>query len=286
MSIPLIDCHQHLINSDFYPYSWRDDIPQLANKAFTYNDYLDLTKDKGEIRTIFMETTPDEPHGVDESKYVMELADDPNSIVEGMILHCFPEREDDFDAYLDSIQHEKLVGLRRILHVVDDEVSQQQRFVDNIKKLEARNLTFDLCLFPRQLYLAGEIATKCENIQFVLDHCGIPDIANNEMDPWREEIKKVASYPNIACKISGVLAYCSPDNANAEAIRPYLEHSIECFGWDRVVWGSDWPLCAITSGLPQWIDITRELFAEEDVENQHKLYHKNAERIYLKRNLF
>ncbi len=283
MSIPMIDCHQHLIYPDRYPYSWTDDIPQLAGKAFRYEDYLAKVDGRAEMRTIFMETSPDDPHSRDESRFVAGLAEADDSIIDGLILACRPESEDDFDAYIESVQHPKLVGLRRILHVVPDEMSQQQHFVDNVNKLARYDLTFDLCFLARQLPLACQLVRHCPNIQFVLDHCGVPDIAGEALDPWREDIRKVAALPNVACKISGVLAYCSPDNATAEAVRPYIEHCIETFGWDRVVWGSDWPVLCMTADLPDWIEIIRQLVSSESEDNQHKLLHRNAERLYFKR---
>lgn len=283
MSIPILDCHQHLIYPDRFTYSWTDGIPQLAGRAFTYDDYLRGIEGRGEVRAIFMETAPDDPHWQDESRFVMDLADAPDSIIDGLILNCRPESEEDFDAYIDSVRHDKLVGFRRILHVMPDELSQQPRFVENVRKLAGDDLTFDLCLLARQLPLGVELVRRCPNVQFVLDHCGVPNIAGGELDPWRKHIGELAACENVACKISGVLAYCAPESADAQTVRPYVEHCIECFGWDRVVWGSDWPVVCMTSDLPNWIDVSRQLVASESEEHQHRLFHRNAERIYLKR---
>ena len=84
----------------------------------------------------------------------------------------------------------------------------------------------------------------------------------------------------MACKISGLLAYCSEGTADTETIRPYFEHAVEAFGWDRVVWGSDWLLVTITSSLRKWVASTREIISSESVEHQEKLLHRNARRIY------
>lgn len=289
MSIPILDCHQHLIYPDRYPYSWTDGIAELSGRAFTYEDYLAGIEGQGEVRAIFMETAPDDPDWRAESRFVMDLADRPGSLIEGLVLNCRPEFEEDFDAYVESVRHDKLVGFRRILHVMPDELSQQASFVQNVRKLAKHALTFDLCLLARQLPLGAELARKCPEVQFVLDHCGVPNISGGELDPWRNHIRELAHCDNIACKISGVLAYCAPGtpgsagSANAETVRPYVEHCIECFGWDRVVWGSDWPVVCMTSDLPTWIDISRELVSAESEDHQHRLFHRNAERIYLKR---
>lgn len=283
MTIPMIDCHQHLIYPEKYPYAWTDDIPQLAGKSFRYEDYLELVRGKGEIRTIFMEASPDDPHWLEESRFVKALADAEDSIIDGLILNCRPEAEDDFEAYIESVQHPKLVGFRRILTEAPEGTSRKPVFVENVRKLEKYALTFDLCMTASQLPLAFELVAACPKVQFVLDHCGVPDIARNQMDPWSADIQKLVGLPNIACKISGVLSCCAPDNVTIDAVRPYVEHCLEIFGWDRVLWGSDWPVCCTSSGLTQWIDITRELVKDQNPANQHRLYHQNAERIYLKK---
>jgi predicted TIM-barrel fold metal-dependent hydrolase len=283
MTIPMLDCHQHLIYSDKWPYSWTGGIPALAGKSFHYEDYCKPIEGKGPIRSIFMESAPDDFHWKEETRFIYELADRPDTLIDGVVVNCRPESEDDFEAYIESVRHPKLVGMRRILHVEPDETSARPRFIQNVQRLARHNLTFDLCFLSRQLPLAFALAAKCPDNTFVLDHCGVPDIAGGGLDPWREQIRNLASLPQVACKISGLTAYCAPDNAGADAIRPYVEHCIECFGWDRIVWGSDWPVCIINSSLPQWIDLIRELLAGESETNRHKFFHQNAERIYLKR---
>lgn len=283
MNVPIIDCHVHLIYPDQFSYSWTSDVPELANRAFRYEEYLRSIAGCGEIRAIFMESAPDEADWTKESKLICALADNQNSIFDGLILNCRPELEEEFSAYIESIKHPKLVGLRRILHVMPDDTCQSSRFVRNIQQLAAHNLTFDLCFLARQLPLAYQLARGCPEVQFVLDHCGVPDIAGGDLDLWREAIRSLVELPNVACKISGLLAYCAPGDATIETVRPYVEHCIESFGWHRVLWGSDWPVICSASSVAHWIEISRELVAREDPENQHKLFHANAERIYLKR---
>jgi predicted TIM-barrel fold metal-dependent hydrolase len=103
---------------------------------------------------------------------------------------------------------------------------------------------------------------------------------NQALDPWRENIRALAALPNVACKISGVIAYCKPDSPTASAVRPFVEHCLEEFGWDRVVWGGDWPVCNITTTLSNWVSVSRELVRATGSANQKKLFHQNAGRIY------
>ena len=117
-------------------------------------------------------------------------------------------------------------------------------------------------------------------MRFILDHCGVPDIVSGQLDPWRRHIREIASLPNVACKISGVIAYCAAGHATLEAVRPHVEHCLEQFGWDRVVWGSDWPVCTTTADLRGWVGVTRQLVGRADEGDQRKLLHDNATQIY------
>jgi predicted TIM-barrel fold metal-dependent hydrolase len=277
VTIPIVDMHQHLIYPEKWTYSWTKGIPKLEGHAFRMDDYLREIEGTGISSSVFMETTPDAWH--EEAAHVYDLAAQPGSIITGVIANCHPE-EDGFEEYLDSIHNDKLVGLRRICHVEHDEFSRQPKFVENISRLSRRGLTFDLCFLARQLPIALELAQRCPDVQFILDHCGVPDIAGGALDPWRDDIRRLAGLPNVACKISGVLAYCKPGNATVEALRPYVEHSIECFGWDRVVWGGDWPVCTLTSTLRRWVAASLELVKTAARADQYKLFQENAVRIY------
>jgi predicted TIM-barrel fold metal-dependent hydrolase len=280
ITIPIIDTHQHLIYPERFTYSWTAGIQQLAEKAFRYDDYLVASEGTSVRRTIFMESGVDDPHWQEETRFVHTLAHAPGSLIEGIVANCRPEEKRGFEAYVESVLSPELVGFRRILHTEPDELSQRACFSSNVRLLEKYELTFDLCVLARQLPLATKLAAKCPNVQFVLDHCGVPDIASGQIDPWRQHISEISKLPNVACKISGVLAYCAPGRATVEAVRPYVEHCLEQFGWDRAVWGSDWPVCTITSDLRAWAGITQQLIAAADQSNQRKLLHGNAVRIY------
>ncbi|MEM6884333.1 MAG: amidohydrolase family protein [Verrucomicrobiota bacterium] len=260
-------------------YSWTNDVPCLHGNPYRYSEYLAASEGTGITATIFMECTPDDPLWMEETKFVDELSHEPGSLIQGQIANCRPE-SDDFNEYLDSISDLRIQGLRRILHVAPEGTSDHPNFVPNLRSLEKRNLPFDLCVFEKQLPMAERITKDCPNVQFVLNHCGVPEIQDGDFESWKKSMRSISEVDNVACKISGVLAYCSEDNANTETIRPYIEYAIECFGWDRVVWGSDWPVVTMTSSLKNWVAATREILSSEDPENQAKLLHKNAERIY------
>src|SRR5207344_2982135 len=131
-----------------------------------------------------------------EAKFVYELASQPGSLIKGVIANCRPE-DKGLAKYIDSIRHEKLVGFRRILHVVSDDMSRNPFFAENIRLIGKQKLTFDMCFLARQLRIALELAKNCPDTQLILDHCGVPDIAGGEINQWRENIRKLAAIPNV-----------------------------------------------------------------------------------------
>jgi predicted TIM-barrel fold metal-dependent hydrolase len=275
----IIDTHQHLIYPEQFSYSWCKDLPALADKSFRLEEYRAAAKDTGITQTLFMESGVDEPHTKAETDLFLQLATRPDSGIVGVLATCRLERED-FPAYLESILHPKLKGLRRILHVVPDELSQSSLFAKNLALLARHQLTFDLCLLARQLPIGAKLVRQFPQQQFILDHCGVPDIQAGALDPWRQHIRDLAQFPNLVCKLSGVVAYCDPARVTTEVIRPYVEHCLECFGWERVVFGSDWPVCNTTASLGSWVEIIKGIVAQESSANQEKLFAGNAERIY------
>jgi predicted TIM-barrel fold metal-dependent hydrolase len=166
-----------------------------------------------------------------------------------------------------------------VLHVVPDEVSQSALFAENVRRLAAQKLTFDLCVLSRQLPLAIALAKKCPEVQFILDHCGVPDVKGRVLDPWRAHIVELATLPNVACKISGLVAYAAA-GWTVDDLRPWVEHVVANFGWARVMWGGDWPVCTLGGTLKQWADASDELFAGATHAEREKVFYKNAERIY------
>ncbi len=273
-----IDSHQHLWDLDRFPCSWCAGIPAL-NRSFRLDDYVSAAEGCDIEKAIFMECDVDAPHALDEARHIQSLAE-KNPLIAGIIASARPENAG-FPRELDELlKLTQLRGLRRVLHVAPDETSQSALFAENVRRLAPHRLTFDICALARQLPIATALVEKCPEVQFVLDHCGMPDVAGQALDPWRDYIKTLAALPNVACKISGVIACCKPENATAEALRPFIEHCIESFGWDRVVWGGDWPVCTLTSTLRHWAAISDELVSSADADNQRKLFHDNAGRIY------
>ena len=278
--IPLLDTHQHLVYPERLRYGWAQDTEALKDRAFTLEDYRELTKDAGVAGTIFMEVAVDDPDYHAEARWIAGLARQPESGILGLIASARPETASGFEAWLEEAPDLGVVGYRRILHQTTDDVSQSDTFRANVRKLGARDLTFDMCFQARQLPIALELARACDNTRLVLDHCGVPDIAGGGLDPWRGYVTDLAAIPNVWAKLSGVLAYCAPGDATLETIRPYVEHVIAAFGPDRCLWGSDWPVVNTRGDLPGWIRAFRTILEGYSDTEAEAMAHGTAERVY------
>ena len=275
----IVDAHQHLWDLDLFHYAWLKDLPVL-NQSFRMNDYCDATKGLAIEKSVHLEADVDEPFMVDETNYVLRLADRADNPLEGVVACGRPESEE-FKTYLERILgHPKLKGIRRILHTQPDDLGQSETFVENVNSLAGYDLSFDLCVLARQLPLAIRLVSRCPDVTFILDHCGVPQVREKILDPWRANIQAIAKFPNVFCKISGLVAYADPREWTTEDLRPYVEHAIECFGWDRVMFGSDWPVCTLSASYQRWVDALVSLTRGAGEVNQKKLFRENAIRIY------
>ena len=274
----MIDTHQHLIFRERFGYAWARDIPALATGDFDQNDYARQTENQSISGTIFMEVDVDETDYQAEARHVATLIGTQGLL--GQIAACRPE----IDAWLPGLVGEcadlGVVGFRRVLHVVPDEVSQSPNFRANLKKIGAAGMTFDLCFSARQLGLAEELARTCDNQTLVLDHCGVPDIAGGAFDEWARGIDRLAALPHVCVKFSGITAYCAPGTATLDTLRPWVSHIVDRFGPSRMLWGSDWPVVNLGAGLPGWIDLSRALIADLSGEEQVAIMSGNAKRVY------
>ncbi len=275
----IIDTHLHIVDQSALRYPWLAGAPAL-NRDFLYEEYAREAKRAGIEQTLHMEVDVDPADLEAETAYVAGKARDAGSMLRGAIAACRPE-DTGFAGFLEAQRSNPFVkGFRRVLHVMPDDLSEGALFRDNIRRLAGTGLTFDLCVLPHQIPKAAALADLAPDVQFILDHCGVPDIKGGGLDPWRENMTEIAKRPNVVGKISGVVAYADADNWTVETLRPYVEHTISRFGWDRVVWGSDWPVCTLGGGLSTWIAATHALTAGASLDEKTKLLSGNAKRIW------
>lgn len=275
----LFDTHLHVVDRSKLRYPWLEGAGAL-NRDSLYDDYARDAKRCGISDVLHMEVDVD-PADIDaETDHVESLSRRPGSLIRGAIAACRPE-EPGFPAYLERVLANPFVkGFRRVLHVVPDELSENVLFRENLNRLTATRLTFDLCVLPHQLERATKLVDLNPDVRFILDHCGVPAIKDGLGDVWKTGVREIARRANVTVKISGVVAYADPDSWTVETLRPFVEHAIASFGWDRVIWGSDWPVCTLGGGLPSWVATTHALTSGCSNDERSKLYRLNARRLW------
>ncbi len=275
----LTDTHVHLIDRSRLSYPWLAAEPAL-NRDASHEDYTRQARQLGITRALHMEVDVHEDHMEDESAMIAGFMQQPDTLLVGAIAACRPEHPT-FPAYLErQLQRPHVRGLRRVLHTMPDELSRSSRFRKHLARLGETRLPFDLCVANRQLPLAIELVDACPGVQFVLDHCGVPDVKNAAFEPWAGHLRALAERPNVAAKVSGVIAYGDGIDWRLGDIRPFVEHTLECFGATRVVWGSDSPVCTLGGPLASWVAATHVLLQGVPAQTKAGLFHANATRLW------
>jgi predicted TIM-barrel fold metal-dependent hydrolase len=281
MKIPIkiIDTHQHLWDKDLFHYPWLESLPKL-DRSFRLSDYQEATQGLGIEKTVFVECDADEQQVEDEALHILRLAEQPGSRIAGVVASGRPEKNE-FESHLEKLRGQpRLKGIRRILHAHPDELGKSKTFIENVRKLEDYGLSFDICVLARQLPIAINLVSQCPGVTFILDHCGVPQVKDRVMHPWREHIQEIARFPNVYCKVSGLVAYADAINWKPEDLRPFVDYVLKSFGWDRVMFGSDWPVCNLAASYRQWVETLLSLTQAAGETNQRKLFRDNAIRAY------
>ncbi len=278
----VLDTHQHIWEMERLTYSWCANTPAL-NRSFTIDDYQRAAEGTDIEQTIFVEADVDEPFMLEETRYALALATSERPgprPVAGVVAGIRPESTG-CPRYLESIVgHEKLKGVRRVLHTEPDNLSASDLFRLNVRSLADYNLSFDICVLSRQLRAAIELIDSCPQVSFILDHVGNPLVRGGQLEGWRSDLRELSQRPHVACKISGLVTRADHRRWTVADLRPVVEHAIDCFGWERVMFGSDWPVCTLASSLRTWLDALKEITNCFGEENQRKLFYENGARVY------
>lgn len=275
----LIDTHQHLIYPDTFTYPWITGVPALQ-RSYTLKDYKELTSGLDISQSLFMEVDVAETDIAAEARFFAQEAEKPEFSLEGVIASCRPEAPS-FAELLEACASPRLKGLRRVLHVVDDAVSQSPLFRENISRLAEHDLPFDICMLPGQYPLAAALVDACPKVTFILDHCGNPNLSEpGQFKDWAAGLRDLASRPNLNAKLSGIVASAPASDVSPKRVFPYLDETLAAFGPDRLLWGSDWPVCTLSTALPDWIRLFRSWVGTLSASEQERICHANATRLY------
>ncbi len=277
--IPIVDTHVHLWHPKQLRYPWLKQVPTL-NKPYLLKDYSAAHENLEIESIVFVQCDVHPDDGLKETAWVTSLAAvEPR--IRGIVAWAPLEEGKQVAPFVEKLAEDTLVkGIRRLIQGESVDFCIQPNFINGVKTLARYGLSFDICIFHPQLANAIRLVEQCPNVQFILDHIGKPDIKNQLFEPWKQEIKTLADFPNVYCKISGLVTEADHENWTAADLQPYIEHVVECFGFDRVIYGSDWPVSTLASDYPRWVQTLQEAVAGCTPEELKKLFHDNAIKFY------
>ena len=278
-AFPIIDSHLHLWDPNHLRYPWLDDISVL-NKPFLLKDYDKATETVSVKKMVFVQCECIFSQCEDEAAWITHLAKDDTRI-QG-IIPLAPLEEKSVIEVLERYAKNPLIkGIRRIIQFEPDpDFCLQPNFVSGVQLLSKFNYTFDICIRYTQLPQVISLVSKCPDVQFVLDHIGKPDIKGGLIEPWKSQVTELSRFSNVFCKISGLVTEADHLEWSLSDIKPYIDHVLECFGIDRVMFGGDWPVVVQAATFRQWIDSLDDILSELNQNELHRLYYENAARYY------
>ncbi len=274
----IIDSHMHLWNPTLLNYAWLESEPPL-NRPFLPSDFR-AAVDGFEVESaVFVQADCLPEQGVEEVKWVSQIAADvPLSRI---VAFTALEQGDAARATLESLTAYPLVkGIRRLIQSEPVGFSIQPSFVKGVQALADYGFSFDLCIRHYQLPDVTKLVDQCPRVSFVLDHIGKPDIAHGEIVRWREDIQALAHYPNVSCKLSGMVTEANHANWTPDDLRPYMEHLLNTFGVQRLMFGSDWPVCTLAASYQHWLETVHHFLSHLSTDDQQRIFYSNAKRFY------
>ncbi|MFI5015662.1 MAG: amidohydrolase family protein [Hyphomicrobiales bacterium] len=276
----IVDSHVHLYDIDRLRYGWLDGVPKLK-RTFLLDDF-DRARGKVEVdKIVFAEVAVDPGLHLREADLIQALAD-KDARLAGMVAHAPLEKGRAVEADLLALKkHRVLRGIRRLIETErDPSFCLEPRFIEAVKLLPKHGLSFDICVKHWALVYGLELAKRCPEVSFILDHIGKPGIRHGLREPWWGQIREMAALPNVACKVSGVITEADHAHWTKEEVKPYIAHVIEAFGFDRVMYGSDWTVSELTHPYPAFVDILDEVVKGASDAERRKLYRDTAMRVY------
>jgi len=276
---PVIDTHQHLWDLKKFRLGWVEK-GSFLDRNYLPADYQAAVKGLGVVKAVYLEVDVDEPQQLAEAEHVTELCRKGDTLTRAAVISGRPGAEG-FAKYVRRFKGSPYVkGLRRVLHGPGTPPGHclEKPFVKGVQLLGELGLHFELCMRPGELPDATKLVDACPGTRFVLDHCGNADLKKHEK--WKKDIAELARRKNVVGKVSGVVAQAEPGRWSAEDLARVVKHTLAVFGPDRVMFGSDWPVCLRAATIAQWLKALREIVADRKPAERRKLFHDNAVAFY------
>ena len=273
---PRIDSHQHFWQYSPDTHGWITDETDALKRDFLPSDLQPLLAENEIAGCVAVQASQTEQ----ETTFLLSLAGQYD-FIKGVVGWVDLQDYNVKHHLARWADHPKLVGIR---HQVQDEPDEQfllrPAFLRSVKALQAFDLTYDLLITERQLPAALSFVAYLPDVKIVLDHLAKPHIAQHELLPWQENIRSLAQYPNVYCKLSGLVTEADWQQWSYDDLMPYLDVAVDAFGTDRLMFGSDWPVCTLSSTYAEVASVINRYFDSFSEEEHAKVFGTNAIDFY------
>ncbi|MFO0877663.1 MAG: amidohydrolase family protein [Gemmataceae bacterium] len=278
-AFPVVDTHQHLWDRKKFRLPWIT-AGSFLDRDYLPKDYAEAIRGTGIRTAVYLEVDVDPKQQQAEADYIAGLCKSGATPTRVAVISGRPG-DDGFAAYIRPFkEHPSIRGVRRVLHGGETPAGHclEKNFVRGVRLLGELGLHFELCMRPADLPDATKLVDACPDTRFVLDHCGNADLQRHEQ--WKKDIAELAKRKNVVGKVSGVVAQAERGKWKSDDLAPVVNHTLAVFGPDRVMFGSDWPVCLKGAALAEWLKALREIVAERKRDEQRKLFYANAVAFY------
>jgi L-fuconolactonase len=271
-----IDAHQHFWIYNPQEYAWIDESMAKLRRDFLPEDLKPELDRAGFQGCVAVQAR----QSLEETHWLLKLATESPFIL-GVVGWCdlrSPQIRSDLEALS---AHPKLVGVRHIVQgEPDDDFLLRPEFLRGISILEEFELAYDILIYDRHLPVAAEFVRRFPRQRFVLDHLAKPQIRNQKLHPWTQGLQNLAAHPNVFCKLSGLVTEADWRDWKPEELISYLDVALECFGSDRLMIGSDWPVCTVAASYSGAVDVVKQFLELRNVKVPEKVLGAHAQQFY------
>lgn len=271
-----IDAHQHFWQFNPVRDSWITDEMSVIQKDFFPGDLKPVLQQNGLDGCVAVQASQSE----EETNFLVSLANQYD-FIKGVVGWVDLQAED-VEEKLDKYKSIPVVkGFRHVLQGEPQrDVMLTPEFKRGIAALEKHGFTYDILIFPDQLKFSDQLVASFPQQKFVIDHIAKPHIKSQEIEEWKNDMKKIARHENVYCKISGMVTEADWKGWKKEDFEPYLDVVVNAFGTNRILFGSDWPVCLVAASYDRMLAIVKDYFASFSDEDQEQFFGLNAIRFY------
>lgn len=272
----LIDSHQHFWQLGRFDYPWMSSDLGVLYRDYLPDDLSPILAANGVEKTVLVQAS----NSIEESRWLLDLAREHEFIagVVGWVDLTSP----DVTAQLPELTgHPKFKGVR---HLVESEPADdwliQPAVLSGLRELARHGLSYDLLVHTRHLKYVPEVVESCPELDFVIDHMAKPPVAKNEINEWSQALKPIAAYANVHCKLSGLVTEANWSSWQAEHLRPFVDIALELFRPERLIFGSDYPVCLLAASYDRVLDAFHEILKNLGDAEREQIFSTNAARLY------